>query len=81
VATDVGGNSEVVVDGMTGFLVPPKDPEKLAAAMLRLMGLTNGERQYMGLNGRKYVEEHYSLDRMTDRWEELYYELITSKGK
>jgi glycosyltransferase involved in cell wall biosynthesis len=55
VATDVGGNSEVVVDGTTGFLVPPKDPEKLAAAMLRLMGLTNGERQYMGLNGRKYV--------------------------
>lgn len=81
VATDVGGNSEVVADGTTGFLVPPKDPEKLAAAMLRLMELTDGERQYMGLAGRKYVEEHYSLDRMTDRWEELYYELINSKGK
>ncbi|MFX4263290.1 glycosyltransferase [Pelotomaculum propionicicum] len=79
VATDVGGNSEVVVDGTTGILAPPKDPEKLAAAMIRLMELTDEGRQEMGLAGREYVEEHYSLDRMTDRWEELYYELIKRK--
>lgn len=76
VATDVGGNSEVVVEGKTGFLVPPKDPASLAAAMLRLMDLSDADRQAMGLAGRKYVEENYSLERITDRWEELYYELI-----
>ena len=38
VATDVGENREVVLDGETGFLVSPKDPDVLAQAMLRLMG-------------------------------------------
>jgi glycosyltransferase involved in cell wall biosynthesis len=80
-ATDVGGNSEVVVEGMTGFLVPPKDPEKLAGAMLRLMSLTETERQAMGLSGRNYVEEHYSLDRITDRWEELYHKLMKKEAR
>lgn len=81
VATDVGGNSEVVVEGKTGFLVPPKDPEKLAGAMIRLMSLSETDRQEMGRAGREYVEEHYSLDRITDRWEELYYKLINRKEK
>jgi len=33
--TDVGGNREVVQDGVTGYLVPPKAPDALAKAMLR----------------------------------------------
>jgi glycosyltransferase involved in cell wall biosynthesis len=37
VATAVGGNVEVVVDGANGFLVPPDAPEALAAAMRRLL--------------------------------------------
>jgi glycosyltransferase involved in cell wall biosynthesis len=37
VATAVGGNVEVVIDGGNGFLVPPEDPQALAARMLRLL--------------------------------------------
>jgi len=36
VATDVGGARETVDDGITGYLVPPRDPAKLAAAISRL---------------------------------------------
>jgi glycosyltransferase involved in cell wall biosynthesis len=80
VATNVGGNSEVVMDGRTGFLVPPKDPRALAEAMLRLMRLPYEIRQKMGQAGRAHVEAHYALERVVDQWEALYYELLKCKG-
>lgn len=80
VATDVGGNREVVVDGKTGFLVPPKDPKALAQAMLRLMNLPEEERRKMGEVARQHIEANFSLDRVVDQWEALYRELLTRKG-
>lgn len=80
VATDVGGNGEVVQNNKTGFLVRPKDPEALGGAMLSLMGLSNEERRQMGLNGRQYTEACYSMDRVADMWENLYLDLLSVKG-
>ncbi|MDH7597614.1 MAG: glycosyltransferase [Methanothrix sp.] len=80
VAIDVGGNREVVRDGETGFLVPPKAPVALADAMLRLMSLPEEERRRMGEAGRRYIEANYSLDRVVEMWEELYRELLSRKG-
>ncbi len=80
VATDVGGNRDVVQDGETGLLVPPKDPRALAGAMLRLMALSDKERRQMGEAGRQYIEASYSLDHVVDMWEALYQELILQKG-
>jgi len=81
VATDVGGNREVVLDGVTGFLVPPRNPEALAQAMLRMMDLSEEKRQEMGRAARKHVEENFSLDRVVDMWEALYSELLERKGR
>lgn len=80
VATDVGGNREVVVEGESGFLVPARDHEALAAAMLRVMCLPAEVRRRMGEAGRRYVEANFALDRVVDRWEELYRELLARKG-
>jgi len=80
VATDVGGNREVVIDGVTGFLVPPKDPEALAQAMLRLMELPKEKRQEMGEAARQHILANFSLDRVVDKWEALYRELLVKKG-
>ncbi len=80
VATDVGGNREVVLDGVTGFLVPPKDSEALAQAMLRLMTLPRDVRGHMGERARQYIEKKFSIERIIDRWEELYRELLQKKG-
>lgn len=79
VATDVGGNREVVRDGETGFLVPPKNPDALAGAMLRLMNLPEDELKRVGKAGRHYIQANYSLDRITDIWENLYGEFIAKK--
>jgi len=81
VATDVGGNREVVVDGVTGFLVPPRNSEALAEAMLRMMNLPEEKRREMGKAARKHVEENFSLDHVVDLWEALYKELLERKGK
>jgi glycosyltransferase involved in cell wall biosynthesis len=81
VATDVGGNREVVLDGITGFLVPPRNPEALAEAMLRMMDLPEEKRREMGKAARQHIEKNFSLDRIVDMWEALYKELLEQKGR
>ncbi len=71
VATDVGGNPEVVVDGETGCLVPPRDPSALAAALVRLAGDPQ-LRSQMGRAGLARASAHFSLHRMLTHYEDLY---------
>ncbi|WP_369018020.1 glycosyltransferase [Thermatribacter velox] len=72
VATDVGGNGEIVLDGVTGFLVPPGEPDSLAQAMMRLMNLPPEEQSRMGELGRQHIVENFDMERVVDKWEELY---------
>jgi glycosyltransferase involved in cell wall biosynthesis len=81
VATVAGGNQEVVLDGLSGFLVPPRQSDALSGAMLRLMGLSAAQRRSMGEHGRENVRAHHSLARMVDQWEELYREVLARKGQ
>jgi len=80
VATSVAGNREVVLDGESGFLVPPRDSEALGGAMLRLMGLSEAQRRALGERGRDLIRTQYSLGRLVDRWEDLYREVLARKG-
>jgi glycosyltransferase involved in cell wall biosynthesis len=79
VATAVGGNREIVTDGESGYLVPPRNPAALALAMLRLMGLSEMQRTSMGERGRQHIRSHYGLSRMVERWEDLYREVSARK--
>jgi glycosyltransferase involved in cell wall biosynthesis len=74
VATDVGGVRDVVVDQRTGFLVPPGDPDALAAAMSRLAGLPIEARRRMGQAARDLALERFDLGVVTAQWERLYRE-------
>ena len=71
VGTRVGGTPEMIVDGETGFLVPPSDPAALAEALGRLAD-NAALRQTLGAAGLARVQEHFSLRRMTDEVEALY---------
>jgi sugar transferase (PEP-CTERM/EpsH1 system associated) len=71
VATAVGGNVEVVIDGETGLLVPPRSPAALAGAMLKLYRQPELARR-MGVAGRKRVEARFDSRRMVAEYESLY---------
>ena len=79
VATDVGGNGEVVLNNRSGYLVPSRDAKVLAAAMMKMMALSEAERRAMGEAGRAYVEANYSLEHVVDQWEALYKSLLAQK--
>ena len=70
VATDVGGVRELMGDA--GAVVPPKDPEALANAMLEQMRSTPEERQALGRAARLRIQSSFSIETKADEWEGLY---------
>lgn len=80
VATAVGGNPEAVVEGETGFLVPARDPEALAAAIGRLAE-DRELRGRMGAAGRARIELEFSMDRMIERFVAWYEELAEGASR
>lgn len=75
IATRVGGNGELVVDEVTGALVPPADPEALARQIVRYIADPEGARR-AGVAGRARVQAEFSLDNMVQKYEELYARLL-----
>jgi sugar transferase (PEP-CTERM/EpsH1 system associated) len=71
VATDVGGNSSAVVDGVTGALVPPQDPGVLADAIIRLLDSPDLLKTYAA-NGKNRFRERFSAETMARQYERLY---------
>jgi glycosyltransferase involved in cell wall biosynthesis len=71
VATDVGGNREAVIHGETGFLVPPRDTNALAAAMLAVLQQPD-RGAALGQAGRRRVLEHFQRSRMVQQYEAVY---------
>jgi glycosyltransferase involved in cell wall biosynthesis len=61
VATRVGGVSEIIEDGVTGYVVPPLDPAALAAAVERVLG-DPARRTAMGVAARKAAAERYDVE-------------------
>jgi glycosyltransferase involved in cell wall biosynthesis len=70
VATRVGGIPEIVTEGETGLLVPPEDEEALCAAMHGLLR-DRGLRAKLAQTGRACVVQHFTADRMADRYESV----------
>jgi glycosyltransferase involved in cell wall biosynthesis len=65
VASAVGGLTDLVIDGETGVLVPPRDPAALRAALERLLGDPDLRRR-LGAAGRERARERFSWPVVTD---------------
>jgi glycosyltransferase involved in cell wall biosynthesis len=74
VATAHGGPLDVVIDGVTGLLVPPDDPPAMAAAIERLLSSAEMRRE-MGTAGKSRLQEHFTLDKEVDRLMTVYGEI------
>lgn len=76
VSTTVGSIPDVVVDGETGFVVPPRDAAALAER-IDLLLKDAALRKRMGEQGRALVERWYSIDRMLDELEQVYRKVLS----
>ena len=75
IATEVGGNAEIVAPGETGFLVPAYSPEAIAGACEEL--IDNQELCHkLGTQGRKRIVKQFSLETMVGSHERLYLRLV-----
>lgn len=74
-ATAVGGNGEIVSDGVTGYLVPNDAPALFRERLIVLLSMSDERRAGLGAAGRRVVELDYAIDRVVETWESLYGEL------
>ena len=78
VATRVGGNPEVVVDGVTGFLVPPRNPAAFAERVVQLLR-DPALRRVQGAAGRHRIEEEFSLAATAARYARVYEDVLARR--
>jgi glycosyltransferase involved in cell wall biosynthesis len=79
VATDAGGNAEIVTDGVNGFIVPPRDDEALANALASVLSLPAAERALMAERGRQLARDKFEISGILDRWQALYSAQLAKK--
>ena len=77
VSTTVGSIPDVVIEGQTGFVVPPRDASALANRIVALLD-EPALRTRMGVAGRALVQRSYSIEKMLTRLEGLYRRLVQS---
>ena len=79
VGTNVGGVPDLITDGKTGYLVPPRDPGELAKAVLRLI-CHSETASSMSQAARSMVIQRYTVQRLISDMEGLYRNLLLKKG-
>jgi glycosyltransferase involved in cell wall biosynthesis len=80
VATDIGPIRDTVIDGEDALLIPPRSPQKLAAALTAIIAQPALAAR-LGRAARKRIEAEFSLERVVDRLEALYRELCSGKHR
>mgnify|MGYP001236542165 CR=1 FL=1 len=80
IATNVGGNAELVTDDVTGLLVPAQNVELLAQALVRMAG-DRQQASAMGRAGRQEVERRFSLEAMVSAYQRLYEGELTKRRR
>jgi glycosyltransferase involved in cell wall biosynthesis len=79
VATEVGGIPELIKNGRSGLLVPPKNPEALATAIRDL--ISNDQlAAKMGQAARNFVMNNHSIVKIAQKWQTLYLSILREKG-
>jgi glycosyltransferase involved in cell wall biosynthesis len=79
VASGVGGLAELIEDGITGLLAPPRDAQALSEAIARLLQ-DAGLARALGQRAAAHVREHFAVERMAARNEAYYYELLEAEA-
>jgi glycosyltransferase involved in cell wall biosynthesis len=81
VATDVGAVSEMVWDGRTGFVVPPRDPGAIANAVMKYLNMPGEQVRQMVEAARRRIESEYSTDKIAWQQKCLYESMVVHGSK
>jgi glycosyltransferase involved in cell wall biosynthesis len=76
IATEVGGTGEILEDGVTGMLVPARDPDALSRAILDL-ACDDAHRRDMGAQSRTEIERSFGLDICARAYDDLYRQIMS----
>lgn len=77
ITTDHPGCREMVVDGVNGYMVPPKDSKALAEAMMRYLGLSPEARQSMSMKSRKLAERRFDVNHVIEVYDRIVREAMS----
>jgi glycosyltransferase involved in cell wall biosynthesis len=80
VATGVGGTSELIVDGETGYLAPPGDSARLAGRILHALS-DKDDRELIVSTARRRINDEHGMERMVASVERVYAELMSSEER
>jgi glycosyltransferase involved in cell wall biosynthesis len=79
IITEIPGNNGLVIDGVSGWVVPPKDPESLAHTIL-LMASDRGERKRRGANATEHIRRYFNTTRTVAEFLQLYEKLLAKQS-
>jgi glycosyltransferase involved in cell wall biosynthesis len=80
IGTSSGGATEIIDDGVTGYIVPPNNPVQLAQAMLKILENPDIGKE-MGKRAKQRVTRLFTAQRMVDGVERIYQEVLDRRGK
>lgn len=75
IITNIAGNIGLLEDGHSGWVVPPKDPNALASAIIA-MASDPKERRRRGANAREHMRLHFHIDRTVEEYDKLYQRIL-----
>ncbi|HYM57161.1 MAG TPA: glycosyltransferase family 4 protein [Solirubrobacteraceae bacterium] len=81
IATDMPGCRDVVQDGWNGILVPPRNVQELTRALLSLLEAEPEALRQMGANSRAHVDQHFTLELVTDAYAAIYRRLLEQASR
>lgn len=76
ITTDNVGCKEVIIDGVTGYLCNVKDVDSLVNACKKILSSSESELSQMGLEGRRFVSERFSEEKVIKKYQDCIKELI-----
>ena len=79
ISSNHGGSREIIENGITGWLVEPSNPEKLAEKIMEVLNLSQDHKDSIGLNARRRVEEKFGLNDMLKKTLSVYEDLLSRK--
>jgi glycosyltransferase involved in cell wall biosynthesis len=80
VVTDIPGSRDIVIQGETGCIVPPDDPDHLGEVLIRLLD-DEDMRQRMGARGREHVRDNFSFEKIAGQVLAVYSSLLNDRTR